>query len=73
MHLELVGPIARMKNMVFVDIGDANDVHTWSGTPFHMAEALTEHFSVEILAPLRQAQPWRHLPPRLWAKVKSKN
>lgn len=62
-----------MKNMVFVDIGDANDVHTWSGTPFHMAEALTAHFSVEILAPLRQPHAWHHMPRRLWAKLRRRN
>jgi len=39
---------ARLR-LAFVCAGDPLDVHTWSGTPFHMLEALRPHFEINLI------------------------
>ncbi len=50
-----------IKSVAFVSAGDANDIHFWSGIPFHMLQALRKfNIRVELISPLRRAFKYRY-------------
>ena len=47
--------------MAFVSVGDADDIHFWSGIPFHMLQALRKsNIRVELISPLRRTFRYRY-------------
>lgn len=58
----------------FVSLGDPNDVSVWSGTPYHLLEAVRrQNVSVEVLGPLKRSFRYPLMPLKAAARLVKKD